>query len=510
MHANTPHPRRALALVAMTGSLSMIMLDVTVMGVALPSVRESLAMTAEQTQWAVNGYVLALASAVGLFGKLGDVIGRTRAFLLGIMLFACASAMVGAAPTAESLILWRVIQGLGAALMQPASAAMVTSLYRDGERGRAMGIYVGISMAFLAVGPVLGGLMVEWLSWRWCFYLNLPIACTAIALTLAAKPPKFPRQTLSIDIVGALLLLLGLPAFVAGIQLATARGWTDTLVALLVLGGGALGVAFLFWELRHPTPLIRVALLRDRGFLSNALVLLVVQFAMTGLIIQQSLYAQSVFGFSPAMAGMSLMPMMLPILLIVPRAGRLYDKVGVRVPSIIGLATASLGMATMTLGIWLRSYLVLAMGMALFGAGIGLAMSPTNTDALARVRLEERGEASGVIQTFRQIGGTTGLAVLMMVSTIAMQACPLPPQIAGDPTLPKLVVLAAGGDEDARVTLENSGDLSIAAKTTMRDLMVCGTTASGVAATVSCLLALGIAILWSQPPIRRNDDAVRE
>ena len=163
----TPHPRRALALVAMTGSLSMIMLDVTVMGVALPSVRESLHMSASQTQWAINSYVLALASAVAFLGKIGDVIGRTRAFLGGVVLFALASAMVGAAPNAETLILWRVIQGFGAALMQPASAAMVTSLYRDGERGRAMGIYVGISMSFLAIGPVLGGIIVESLSWLW-------------------------------------------------------------------------------------------------------------------------------------------------------------------------------------------------------------------------------------------------------------------------------------------------------------------------------------------------------
>ncbi len=501
----TPHPRRALALVAMTGSLSMIMLDVTVMGVALPSVRESLAMTPAQTQWAVNGYVLALASAVGLFGKLGDVIGRARAFLLGVILFAFSSAMVGAAPTAESLILWRVVQGLGAALMQPASAAMVTSLYRDGERGRAMGIYAGISMAFLAIGPILGGLMVQWLSWRWCFYLNLPIACAAIALTLAAKPPKFPRQTLSIDFVGACLLLLGLPAFVAGVQLSATRGWMDTLVAPMVRGGAALGSAFILWELRHPAPLIRVALLRDRGFLADALVLLVVQFAMTGLIIQQSLYAQSVLGFTPALAGASLMPMMLPIFFVIGRAGKLYDKIGVRVPSIIGLALASLGMATMTLGIWLRSYLILAIGMAIFGAGIGMTMSPTNTDALSRVRIEERGEASGVIQTFRQVGGTTGLAVLMTVSTLAMQACPLPPQIASDPTLPGLVLRAAEGDEVARVTLENSGDLSIAAKATMRDLMVCGTTTSGIVATCCCVVALGIAIRWSQPPHRRDE-----
>ncbi|MSR40870.1 MAG: DHA2 family efflux MFS transporter permease subunit [Phycisphaerales bacterium] len=505
MTISTPHPKRALALVAMTGSLSMIMLDVTVMGVALPTLRESLNMSATQTQWAVNGYVLALASSVALLGKFGDVIGRTRAFLIGVVVFAMASAMTGAATSAETLILWRVVQGLGAACMQPASAAMVTSLYRDGERGRAMGIYVGISMAFLAIGPVLGGLIVQWLSWRWCFYLNLPIAAAAIALTLIAKPPKFPRQTLSIDLVGAALLLLGLPTFVAGVQLVSSRGWNDALVVPMVLGGGALATMFVFWELRHATPLIRVGLLRDRGFLSDALVLLVIQFAMTGLIIQQSLYAQTVLGYSPSRAGASLMPMMIPILLIVPRAGKLYDKVGVRMPSIAGLAIASLGMATMTLGLWLRMYPVLAIGMALFGAGIGLTMSPTNTDALSRVSIEQRGEASGVIQTFRQVGGTTGLAVLMTVSTIAMQTCPLPSEIAANQELSTLVVAAAQGDDQALDAITNYGALTAPAKASVHDLMVRGTTISGVVATGCCLLALGIACLWSQPPARRDE-----
>lgn len=501
MNMETPHPRRALALVAMTGSLSMIMLDVTVMGVALPSVRESLHMSASQTQWAINSYVLALASAVAFLGKIGDVIGRTRAFLGGVVLFALASAMVGAAPNAETLILWRVIQGFGAALMQPASAAMVTSLYRDGERGRAMGIYVGISMSFLAIGPVLGGIIVESLSWRWCFYLNLPIAICAIALTIAANPPKFPRQTLSIDIVGALLLFLGLPFFVAGVQLSSTRGWNDALVAPMVLGGGALALAFLWWELRHPTPLIRISLLRDRGFLASALVLLVVQFAMTGLIIQQLLYAQTVLGFSPVMAGASLMPMMIPILLVVPRAGKWYDKVGVRIPSIIGLALASVGMATMTVGLWFRIYGVLAVGMALFGAGIGLAMSPTNTDALARVSIAQRGEASGVIQTFRQVGGTTGLAILMTVSVLAMRMSTLPADIAQDPALAERVILAAQGDD---VALKS---LSEPARSVATDLLVHGTALSGVVATCCCLLALFFSFLWSQPPQSRTPEA---
>ncbi len=489
--SDAPHPRRGLALIAMTGSLSMIMLDVTVMGVALPSVRESLHMSASQTQWAVNGYVLTLASAVAFLGKLGDVIGRTRAFLMGIVLFALASAMVGAAPDATTLLTWRVIQGIGAALMQPASAAMVTSLYRDGERGRAMGIYVGISMAFLAIGPVLGGLIVQWLSWRWCFYLNLPIAVSAIALTLIAKPPKFPRQTLSIDLVGAVLLIVGLPSFVAGVQLAPTRGWGDDMVLLMVLGGAALVAAFVIWELRHPAPLIRVALLRDRGFLASALILLIVQFAMTGLIIQQSLYAQTVLGFSPSKAGASLMPMMIPILLIVPRAGKWYDSVGVRRPCIIGLAIASTGMATMTVGLWTRSYIVLAIGMTLFGSGIALAMSPTNTDALARVRIEQRGEASGVIQTFRQVGGTTGLAVLLSVSALAMQWSVLPSDINDQPALAAQVISAAQGDGLALASLNES------ARATATDLLVHGTALSGVVATCCCLLALFVAFMWS-------------
>ena len=229
--------------------------------------------------------------------------------------------------------------------------------------------------------------------------------------------------------------------------------------------------------------------------------LLVVQFAMTGLIIQQSLYAQTVLGFSPVMAGASLMPMMIPILLVVPRAGKWYDKVGVRIPSIIGLALASVGMATMTVGLWFRIYGVLAVGMALFGAGIGLAMSPTNTDALARVSIAQRGEASGVIQTFRQVGGTTGLAILMTVSVLAMRMSTLPADIAQDPALAERVILAAQGDD---VALKS---LSEPARSVATDLLVHGTALSGVVATCCCLLALFFSFLWSQPPQSRTPEA---
>ena len=216
-------PRRWLTLLAMTGSLAMIMLDITVVGVSLPAIQHDLNLTDVQLQWVVNAYVLSMASLVALGGRAADTFGKVPAFVAGMLAFAASSAGCACATGATSIVIWRAVQGAAAALMQPASASLVVGNFAPGERGKAMAVYAGIPMLLLAAGPPIGGALTQFAGWRWNFWINIPIALLSLALTTIARPVDAHRGARGADPLGALLLLLGLPAFVFGLMEAHAR-----------------------------------------------------------------------------------------------------------------------------------------------------------------------------------------------------------------------------------------------------------------------------------------------
>lgn len=405
------HPRRWLVLLAMTGSLSIILLDVTVVGVALTTITRELGLDEGMKPWVMNGYTLAMASLIALFGRMADSLGRVRSFVLGMITFTVASAVCGIAQGPMTLIAGRVLQGVGAAIMQPASSSIVIGSFAPGERGKAMGVYVGIPMLFLTLGPVIGGLLAKYVSWRACFYLNLPIAAAALALALWVRPDQGPLLRRPVNPTSVVLYLVGLPALVFGIQQGPHWHWS-TVVLVSLAAGAASCVAYVLVERRSDHPLIAMRLFDDRVFLGEALVLFGSQFAMTGQVIFMSDYLQSELGFSQAQAGAALLPMMLPTLFIVHVAGRMYDRVGARRPILLGTALATAGLATQAVMTPLHTYLGLASGMVLFGFGVGLLMSPANTDALSRAGAERRGQASGLLGTTRQVAASTGIAVI--------------------------------------------------------------------------------------------------
>lgn len=408
----TRTPRRWITLLAMTGSLSMIMLDITVVGVSLPAIQGDLRLTDVEQQWVVNAYVLAMASLVALGGRAADTFGKVPSFVAGMLAFVGASVGCACSTSAAAIIGWRALQGAAAALMQPASASLVVGSFAPGERGKAMAVYAGIPMLFLAAGPPIGGALTQFAGWRWNFWINIPIALLSLALTAIARPVDAHRGARGADPVGAVLLLVGLPAFVYGLMEAHARGWSDPAVLGALTVGAVVLPLFVRWELRHPTPLLALSLFRDRGILVNAFILFAMQFAMNGLVIYGSTYMQSVLGFAPMRAGLSLLPMLVPILFVVHVAGRLYDRVGVRRPALIGTGLATLGMALQAVAAPMQSYPLLAAGMAVLGTGIGFVMSPTNVDSMSRAGPAHRAQVSGLVQTLRQVGGTLGVAVV--------------------------------------------------------------------------------------------------
>ncbi|MCE2884839.1 MAG: MFS transporter [Planctomycetaceae bacterium] len=426
----TPHdprpPRRGLILLALTGSLSMIFVDLTVTAVAGPKIGADLGLSPTGIAWIANAYMVALAAAMAIGGRLGDILGKRTTFLAGVLGFAGASALCGAATSAELLIAGRVLQGLSACLMQPASSALVIETFPQGERGRAMGIYIGVSMSFFAIGPVLGGLLSEYAGWRWVFFINLPIALAAIALVLAARTPNRRSEDRSLDLASAGLLAAGLPLAIYALQDgAEADPATGALRILqpahlaMLAAGAVLSAVFIWRQLRAARPLVRLALLAEPRLRANVLLIGIMQFAMASLVVQGSIYAQDVLGYSAAQAGMSLMPMLIPVILVARRAGKLYDRIGVRPLARFGTIVATLGLATWGTGSIVVSYGVIATGMALLGLGVAFIMSPANTDTLSGVPDETRGQISGIVQTFRQIGGAAGVAFAATVAGVA-------------------------------------------------------------------------------------------
>jgi len=404
------HSHKWLTLIAMTGSLSMIFVDQTVVSVALPRIQSDLAVSQAGLQWIVNAYVLALAVTVAFGGKLGDMFGRVRAFVAGIVVFAAASALCGLAPNQGVIIAARVFQGLGAALMLPSSAAIVIESFDIRERGKAMAIYVGVAQAFLALGPLLGGFLTEYLSWRWVFWINLPVGALAILMTYISKPAGRAPGGGRVRPVYALLLVLGMFGFVFGLQQGYEWGWSSPLTLGFLAAGLVLLEIFCFIQVKSEDPLIQLRLFRNTAFAMDNVLLFCIQFAMISLIVFGAIYLQTNLLFSPLKAGLAIMPIILSVVAMSQVSGRLFDRVGVKIPALTGAFLIALGFFSQAPFLERGEFLMILPGMIVLGFGIGFVMVPTSTDALNRAPSEYRGQASGVVQTMRQIGATVGLA----------------------------------------------------------------------------------------------------
>ena len=403
----------------------MIFVDITVTAIAGPDIGGALDLGPSGVAWITNAYLVTLAALMAIGGRLGDIIGKRNAFLIGIVTFASASALCGAATDATTLIGGRVLQGIGACLMQPAASALIIETFPSGERGRAMGISIGISMSFFALGPVIGGLLTEHAGWRWVFLVNLPIATAAVALALLSRAPNRVAAERSFDFVSAALIVTGLPLAVYALEAGAPTGASGRfrlfeMHFVIMLGLGALLTAlFAYRQLVVQRPLVHLRLFADPRLRGNVLLIGIMQFAMASLVVQGAIYAKDVLLYTSDRAGASLMPLLIPVILLARQAGRLYDRHGVRPLACFGTVVATTGLAVWGVGSFLEQYAVIAAGMALLGAGLAFIMSPANTDTLSRVPDETRGQVSGLVQTVRQVGGAVGVAFAAAVSGAA-------------------------------------------------------------------------------------------
>ncbi len=411
-HLITEENRKWWTLGAMCFALFMIMLDNTVVNVALPSIQRDLGASIAGLEWTINGYTLSFAVLLATGGRLGDIFGRRRMFLIGVVIFTLSSATAGFAADSTSLVVSRIVQGVGAALMMPATLSIITDAFPAGERGKAMGMWAGVSALALAVGPVLGGFLTEHVSWRAIFYLNIPVAVGAvIAALFAVRESRDTTVGREVDFAGVVVLTGSLTALILALVEGNSWGWGSTeIVALLVAAAVGL-VAFVAIELRVKVPMVEFHFFADRNFLGAVVVALIVSFSMLGVFFFLALYMQDILDYSPLEAGVRFLPSTLMIVAVAPVAGRLADRFGPRWLIAGGLAIVAASLYSFS-GIAVdSSYLDLLPGFMLLGIGIAMTMSPMTSAAMNAVAVEKAGIASGVLSMFRMVGGSLGVAV---------------------------------------------------------------------------------------------------
>jgi EmrB/QacA subfamily drug resistance transporter len=405
--------RKWWTLGAVSFGLFMIMLDNTVVNVALPAMQASLHLKVSELEWVVAGYALTFGAFMLTGGKLADLFGRRLLFVIGLSVFTAASLACGLAGNANVLIGARVVQGLGAAMMNPSTLSIITVTFPPRQRGTAIGIWAGVSALALAIGPLVGGVITQHVNWNWIFFINIPIGLIAIVSAFAfideSRDTSAEQRT---DIPGLATSAIGLFSLTYGLIEANNYGWTSPrIVASFVIAAVSLA-AFVLLELHQRLPMLDLSLFKNRTFAGANTVMLLVGLAMFGVFFYISLFMQQVLGFSPTQAGAAFLPMTVLIILIAPLAGKFSDRFG-------SAPFAASGMFLLAVSLFLFSrqgihsdFWNLLPAMIVGGTGMALTMTPTTAAAMSAVRRDKAGVGSAVLNTMRQVGGSLGIAVM--------------------------------------------------------------------------------------------------
>ncbi len=408
----------ALALLCMTQF--MVVLDASIVNIALPSIGEDVGISQENLSWVVNGYVLTFGGFLLLGGRMADLLGRRRVFMAGLIVVAVASLYAGFAPSEGALIAARAAQGLGAAIIAPSALSIVTTIFRDGsERNKALGAWGAVAGSGGAAGVLLGGVLTDGLGWEWVMWVNVPVALIVLALTPGLIPEsRSESQTRHFDIAGAVTVTAGLSLLVYAIVDAESAGWGSTkTIGLLAVAIGLLGV-FTAIELRSDAPLVPFSIFRKRTLTGANAVGLMVGGSLFAMFFFITLYMQQVLGYSPIKAGLSYLPLSVAIILSAGVASQLVTKIGFKPVLAVGLALVASGLVWFSQISVDGGFTTDILGPSLLAAvGLGFAFVTTTIAAVSGIEDREQGLASGLINTSQQIGGALGLAVLATVAT---------------------------------------------------------------------------------------------
>jgi EmrB/QacA subfamily drug resistance transporter len=413
LHRISEDARKWWTLAAVAFGLFMIMLDNTVVNVALPSIAADLQIGLSELEWIVTGYALTFASLMLSGGKLADLLGRRLIFVIGLAIFTLSSLVCGFAGSGELLIGARVVQGAGAALMNPATLSIIAATFPPRQRGMAIGIWAGVSAMALAIGPLVGGLLTEHINWSWIFFVNVPIGVLAIAASLLLIPEsKDESAEQRLDLPGLLTSGIGLFALTYGLIEANTYGWTSGRIVGAFAVAVAMLLAFVLLEMRQRIPMLDLSLFRNGTFAGANLAVLLVALAMFGVFFFVSLYMQGVLGYSAVKTGAAFLPMTILIVLVAPIAGKSSDRFGSRWLMTSGMVLIAIQLFYFSrLGVE-ESYWSLLPAMILGGFGMSLVMTPGAAAAVRALAVDKAGVGSAVLNAFRQVGGSMGIALM--------------------------------------------------------------------------------------------------
>jgi EmrB/QacA subfamily drug resistance transporter len=413
LHLISEEARKWWTLGAVSFGLFMIMLDNTVVNVALPSIAADLQADLSELEWIVTGYALTFAALMLTGGKLADLLGRRLIFIVGLVIFTLSSLACGLAPSEEILIGARVVQGAGAALMNPATLSIIAATFPPRQRGTAIGIWAGVSALALAIGPLVGGLLTEHINWSWIFFVNVPIGVIAIAASLILIPEsKDESVEQRLDLPGLLTSGIGLFSLVYGLIEANTYGWTSPRILGAFTVAVVMLAVFVQLERRQRLPMLDLSLFRNGTFVGANLAVLLVALAMFGVFFFISLYMQGVLGYSAVKAGAAFLPLTVLIILVAPIAGRSSDRFGSRwlmTGGMLLIAVQLLYLSRLSVD---ETYLQILPAMIIGGFGMALVMTPSAAAAIRALPVDKSGVGSAVLNAFRQVGGSLGIALI--------------------------------------------------------------------------------------------------
>lgn len=411
-------------LVVLAVAQLMVVLDATIVNIALPEAQHSLGFDDSSRQWVVTAYSLTFGGLLLLGGRISDLFGRKRAFMIGLIGFAAASALGGASPNLEVLVTARALQGVFGALLAPAALSLLTVTFPEGkERAKAFGIYGAISGAGGAVGLLLGGVLTEYLSWNWCLYVNVPLAVVALvgaAKFLDGRTAGTETDKPHLDVAGTLLVTLGLFSLVYGLGNSESNGWTDTWTLGFITIGIVLLAAFVVVETKVQQPLLPMRVILDRARGTSYLVMLISAVGMFGVFLFLTFYLQSSLGYSPVVTGLAFLPMVFALAGSASLIGTVAGQVSPKIRVGVGLAVAGAGMLYLTRISLDSSYATdILPGLVVMGIGLGSVFATAMAMATSGVRADDAGVASATVNTAQQVGGSIGVALLSSVAATA-------------------------------------------------------------------------------------------
>ena len=403
-------------------ALFMAMLDNLVVNIALPTISRDLDARATQLQWVISAYTLVFASLQITAGGLGDKFGRKRWFMIGLVLFTTVSAIAAFSNSMNMLIIIRALQGLGAALIMPLSLSLISNAFPPQERGRAIGIWSAVSVSSIALGPVVGGAIVEYFSWGWIFLINVPIGIAALLVTQAVvRESRDESGTVATDIPGTILITAGIASLTWALIQAGERGWTEPWILAAFLAFAIILPVFVWVELHTERPMIPMGFFRSRTFVGANVDSFMISFLITGVSFFLTLYQQNIHGFSPIRTGLALVPMVIMMMIFSPLSGSMVNRVGPRKLISFGMIVTGIGTSLfLVAGVGVPYWQILP-AFLLMGFGMSFIWAPMTTAVLNSVSSEKSGVASAVNGSVREIGTAFGVALLGTLANRAYQ-----------------------------------------------------------------------------------------